>query len=92
MGAFISKDPHTSGLLLDAIDMFASYQHLFIGISRKSFLRTLYKDQFDETRPYESLDDISAAVLQRLAEKLPDAVTLYGRMHSLEPFCRTITS
>jgi dihydropteroate synthase len=92
MGAFISKDPYTSGLLLDAIDTFSSYQHLFLGISRKGFLRTLFRDQFDETRANESLDDISAAVLQQLAAKLPDSVTLYGRMHSLEPFCRSASS
>jgi dihydropteroate synthase len=84
MGSFISKDPYISKLVLDSFYEFASYKNLFLGVSRKGFIRKVYSEKFQVSDSNEVLDAVSAEIASTVCQLLPEDVTLFVRSHSLK--------
>ena len=82
MGSFISKNPLISIELLHQFECFASYERLYLGVSRKGFLKTQFLQ--NESVTTEALDTISFMKAAEVIQKLPESIELYVRSHNIE--------
>ena len=85
MGGFISDKAGDSAALVDAIGSFEEYRRLFIGISRKGFLKKLFP--IENAAPAEDsnerLDRCSVDLTKRLMDKMPQGSEVYLRVHNV---------